>query len=236
MFETPRLALPLLQAAQAQKHVTVNEAMVRLDGLTQLDLLSASSLSPPSVAADGDCYAIPDGSTGAWTGREGKVAIYTNGGWVFVAPRVGWRAWIIDVSSSALFDGADWMLGAVAISQNGAAMVHEVVEFDHVISAGATSVAVGAIPGSSVVFGVTGRVTQTFGGTLSGWQLGVAASADRYGNGLSFQTGSWVRGLSETPITYHDVENLILTPEGANFVDGSIRLAINLLRLNLPRL
>ena len=32
--EPMRLQLPLLQPAQAQKHVTVNEALMRLDGLT----------------------------------------------------------------------------------------------------------------------------------------------------------------------------------------------------------
>jgi hypothetical protein len=36
MTETANLALPLVQPAQAQKHVTVNEALARLDGLTQL--------------------------------------------------------------------------------------------------------------------------------------------------------------------------------------------------------
>ena len=34
---TARLGLPLLQPAQAQKHVTVNDALVRLDGVDGLD-------------------------------------------------------------------------------------------------------------------------------------------------------------------------------------------------------
>jgi len=34
MDETARIGLPLVQAAQAQKHVTVNEAFARLDALT----------------------------------------------------------------------------------------------------------------------------------------------------------------------------------------------------------
>ncbi len=36
--ETTQLKLPLLQASQAQKHVTVNAALMRLDGLAQLRL------------------------------------------------------------------------------------------------------------------------------------------------------------------------------------------------------
>ena len=39
MAETAKLTLPLLEAAQAQKHVTVNEALVRLDAAAHLTLL-----------------------------------------------------------------------------------------------------------------------------------------------------------------------------------------------------
>ena len=62
MANTPRLGLPLLQAAQAQKHVTVNEALVRLDGLGQLSLVSLAVSAPPGLANDGDCYGLPVGS------------------------------------------------------------------------------------------------------------------------------------------------------------------------------
>ena len=48
--ETMRLQLPLLQPAQAQKHVTVNEALMRLDGLTNAVLESASVAVPPEAA------------------------------------------------------------------------------------------------------------------------------------------------------------------------------------------
>ena len=40
MNETTQLKLPLLQPAQAQKHVTVNEALALLDQLALLDLLA----------------------------------------------------------------------------------------------------------------------------------------------------------------------------------------------------
>ena len=61
MSNTPRLGLPLLQAAQAQKYVTVNEALVLLDGVGQLSLLSAETTLPPALANDGDCYGVPVG-------------------------------------------------------------------------------------------------------------------------------------------------------------------------------
>ena len=40
MTDTPRLALPVIEAAQAQKHVTHNEALVLLDALVQLTIES----------------------------------------------------------------------------------------------------------------------------------------------------------------------------------------------------
>ena len=51
MGETANLGLPLLQPAQAQKHVTVNEALVRLDAALHLSLLSISTATPPGFAA-----------------------------------------------------------------------------------------------------------------------------------------------------------------------------------------
>ena len=234
MDETPQLSLPLLQAAQAQKHVTVNEALIRLDGLAQLVLKSVDVSVPPGLAQPGDCYGVPAGAAGVWTGQGGLVALYSNGGWLFVQPRAGWRAWIADQTRDAVFDGVKWVGGTVAVSPGGAAMAFEIVEIDHVIEAAATSVALGAIPGDTVVFGVTGRVMQAIEGGVSGWQLGVASSVNRYGSGLAVQAGAWIRGITGTPVTYDAPEDLVLTAEGGFFAGGAVRLAVNLMRLSVP--
>mgnify|MGYP001796473623 CR=1 FL=1 len=46
MSETLNMGLPLVQPSQAQKHVTVNEALVRLDALGQMVLASRALPSP----------------------------------------------------------------------------------------------------------------------------------------------------------------------------------------------
>ena len=61
--DTAKLGLPLLAPAQAQKHVTVNEALMRLDGMVDLVLqsttrfiallLTPGSPSPIRAAATG---------------------------------------------------------------------------------------------------------------------------------------------------------------------------------------
>ena len=83
MSETGILQLPLVQAAQAQKHITVNEGLRRLDGMVQLRLQSLSISTPPLTAQEGECWFVPSGAVNDWAGHEGEIATFANGGWVF---------------------------------------------------------------------------------------------------------------------------------------------------------
>ena len=51
---TTHLLLPYILAAQAQKHVTHNEALRILDGLVQLSVLDRDLTAPPGSPAEGD--------------------------------------------------------------------------------------------------------------------------------------------------------------------------------------
>jgi hypothetical protein len=75
MTDTANLGLPLVQPAQAQKHVTVNEALARIDGLAQLTLVSVSETVPPVSPAEGTAYGVPAGAANAWAGQAGHVAV-----------------------------------------------------------------------------------------------------------------------------------------------------------------
>lgn len=108
MSQTPLLALPLLQASQAQKHVTHNEALKILDAATQLSVLSADLTDPPSSPAEGDRHIPAPGPTGAWAGRGGDIAIYADGAWQFFEARQGWRADVIPTGATLRFDGSIW--------------------------------------------------------------------------------------------------------------------------------
>ena len=55
---TTHLLLPYILAAQAQKHVTHNEALRLLDGLVQLSVLDRDLTAPPGSPADGDRYIV----------------------------------------------------------------------------------------------------------------------------------------------------------------------------------
>ncbi|HRO16502.1 MAG TPA: DUF2793 domain-containing protein, partial [Paracoccus sp. (in: a-proteobacteria)] len=93
-WATARCGLPLLQPAQAQKHVTVNDALMRLDGLVNLVLEGTAQTVPPAVVIDGQSWAVPPGAANAWEGRAGQVATAGYGGWVFALPQRGQRAFL----------------------------------------------------------------------------------------------------------------------------------------------
>ena len=236
MSDTAKLSLPLLAPSQAQKHVTVNDALVRLDGAVQMTAVSRSVATPPGTVADGAVYLVPTGAVNAWAGQEGRVALGQNGGWVFLDPRAGWRVWVDDEAEALLHDGTGWVL-ALAVSPGGAGFALRVHEFDHVLAAGASSTTTAEIPANVVVFGVSGRVLSDIGGTMPTWRLGVAGSDNRYGSGLGLLAGSFARGLTGSPLTYYSTTELVLTAEGGSFDgSGSVRLAIHLAQIGLPRL
>lgn len=236
MNETSQFKLPLIEAAQAQKHVTVNEALARLDAASQLRLMSVSEAVPPVLAEDGVVYGVPSGAVNAWDGYAGSVAIFANGGWVFLTPNPGWRAFIVDVSKCAIFDGFDWVLDAIAVTKNGSATLQVVTEFDHVIGAGISSITAPEIKNGDQVIGVTGRILSAIAGSgVTAWDLGVSGSVNRYGNGIGLANGSWIRGLSGSPVTYWSDTALVLTALGGSFSGGTVRLAIHATRLIFPR-
>ncbi|MBM9595200.1 DUF2793 domain-containing protein [Roseitranquillus sediminis] len=234
MSETTRLNLPLLAPSQAQKHVTVNEALLRLDALTQLILVSRSRNDAPADALEGQCFAVPDNAVDEWSGQEGQIAIFTGGGWEYLRPARGWRAWIEDEDVLATYlDTWEAVSGGEAASPaNGNAL--QTIEFDHVVEAGDSSATTKAIPDGAIVLGVTGRVKELIGGAQS-FAIGVMASPDRYGSGIGVHAGSWLRGLTSTPQAYWGDTPLLLTAEGGAF-DGTglIRLAIHFFELGLP--
>jgi hypothetical protein len=65
---TPSLALPELGASQAQKHVTVNEALNALDVLVQLAVIDRGLAAPPDAPAEGQRWLVASGESGASNG------------------------------------------------------------------------------------------------------------------------------------------------------------------------
>jgi len=106
--ETPLLSLPLILPAQAQKHVTHNEALRLLDILLHLAVLDRTRTEAPALPTEGDRHIIASPASGAWTGQDGKVAAFWGGVWVFLAPRPGWQARVLDEEVTLIWSGSAW--------------------------------------------------------------------------------------------------------------------------------
>ncbi|MEM9581922.1 MAG: DUF2793 domain-containing protein [Pseudomonadota bacterium] len=235
MSETANLQLPLVASAQAQKHMTVNEALARIDVTAQLSAESRSLIAPPFVVQDGESYLVADGATDAWLGQDGKLASFVNGGWIFLDPRAGWQLWIADEALRLMFDGVQWIENVVASSPNKASLRAEVIEVDFALSGGSSIEDTALIiPAHTSVLAITGRVLTEFTGDLTDWSLGVVGAETRYGSGLGLSVGTWLRGVTGQPVAYYAPTALRLTANGGTFASGTIRLAVHLLQFDLP--
>ena len=109
--QTANIQLPYLASAQAQKHVTINESLRRLDALVQLSATSATLTAQPASPADGAIYILPAGKTGsAWGAMaNGALAYYRDGAWEQIIPREGWLAYAQDADQMLLYNGAAWI-------------------------------------------------------------------------------------------------------------------------------
>lgn len=109
MAESARHGLPFIASAQAQKHVTHNTALAKLDAMVQLSVLSATLTAPPGSPADGDAYVVAASATGAWAGQDGAVAVWDATSWAFYAPGNGWLAFDQDQDRVIYYTGSDWV-------------------------------------------------------------------------------------------------------------------------------
>ena len=112
MANSPNLTLPYIEAAQAQKHVTHNEALLRLDAIVQLSVVSNTFDHPPDSpnAADGDRHIVSGSGVGEWGGfSSGSVAAYQDGAWVEYVPMDGWLAWVEDSEQLLVYSNGAWI-------------------------------------------------------------------------------------------------------------------------------
>lgn len=108
MSETsPRLELPLLAAGQAQKEITHNEALTRLDICVQA-VVEEERAMPPVAPDIGQCWLVGAGAQGNWAGQEGAIACWTDGGWRFIQPFEGFSIWMRATGQRMTYESGGW--------------------------------------------------------------------------------------------------------------------------------
>jgi hypothetical protein len=112
--ETGRHNLPLLAVSQAQKEITHNEALVRIDAL--LHPVVEEELAAPPTATDSDigkCWLIAASPVGEWTGKTGQIAIWIGGSWRYSVPVDGMRVRVAAPDSDLVRNNAVWVSAPV---------------------------------------------------------------------------------------------------------------------------
>ncbi len=232
MDETQNLQLPYIMGSQAQKHITHNEAIRNLDAIVQLAVMDRDLSAPPGSPGEGERYIVAAGASGDWAGREGHVAAWQDGAWMFYLPRAGWRCWVEDEGSLLVYDGALWAVfsgfggisSIINTAARGAQNIFEIIEEELTLS-GAFIDSNIAIPARAIVFAVTARTTQTITGASS-YDCGIAAETGKYGSLLGITAGSTNSGVTG-PSAYYSDTSVRLTANGGNFSGGKVRIAIH---------
>jgi len=236
MSNSHHLSLPYVQASQAQKHVTVNEALQRLDALVQLSALSRALSSPPESPVAGARYIVADSATGEWVGWENSLAHFEDGAWVEYIPTNGWQCWVDDEAHLVTYCDAEWRGGAsktiLGQTPAGSQLAVHSAEIEHVIVAGTTNITSLIIPNKAMVLGLTGTIVSAFVGPTD-WALCVDVDNFRYGNSLGVAADSTVVGMSGSPLTYWAETPIVVRANGSDFISGAVRLSVSYLLLTV---
>lgn len=198
---SPSLSLPYLQPAQAQKHVTHNEALRILDAVTQLSVQDATLTQPPASPAEGARYVVNGAGTGAWANNDFAVAIWSDATWHFVQPAVGWRADVAATGDTLRFDGSAWV--ALAAGGGGETVLQNLPSL-----------------GIGTTADTTNRLSVSADATLltnqgNGHQLKLNKAASSDTASLLFQTG--FSGRAEMGTSGSDDFAIKVSPDGNTF-------------------
>jgi hypothetical protein len=228
---SPNLDLPLILPAQAQKHVTVNESLLRLDALVQARVQSRNVVSQPVDPSDGQAWLLPAGPTGAqWSVMsEASLAVWRDGFWTEIPARAGWALFVLDEAALIRFDGSDWRAAEAATilaeADNGAQTQSLIIPHRTVELAGPNIVTGAVIPARSVVFCVSVRTVAEIVGASS-FDCGVSGQVSKFGGSLGIGVGSSNLGVIG-PTAYYSDTPVVLTANGGGFSGGIVDIAIH---------
>jgi len=228
---TAQFDLPFLTASQAQKHVTVNEALRVLDAVAQLSVLDRDLTVPPVSPSEGDRYIVATGATGAWSGWDGNIAAWLDGAWLRLVPVPGWVVWVEDESELVVRKGGAWEQFAIAFAPNGSSTGLSVEE-ELLVCSGASVTSTIEIANRDIVLGVSTRTVTTITGATS-YDCGIGGQASKFGGSLGVAAGSSNIGVVGPEAFYSDTP-IVLTANGGNFTGGEVRIAIHCLRFTGP--
>lgn len=121
---TARVGFPLLHVGQAQKEVTINEAFALADALAQ-PRVNGIADTPPASPAEGECWIIAAGPSGAWTGRAASLAIFQAGAWIFCSAFEGLNVFDTGAGVRRIYRDGAWQTVPLPSNATGGAVVDQ---------------------------------------------------------------------------------------------------------------
>lgn len=206
--KTTNLQLPYILAAQAQKHVTHNEAIRALDTLIQISAEDKDLNTPPISPSEGNCYLVASPATGEWSGKENNIAAFQDGAWMFYEPFEGWVSWLRDEDIQVVYDGTSWL----TLSGGGAGV-------------SSLNPATGNLLGVNATADTTNRLAVSSPASLfdhegNDHQLKINKQNNTDTASVLFQTG--YSGRAEFGLTGDDDFHMKVSPDGTTFFDGIV--------------
>lgn len=220
---TPNLALPFIVQGQAQKEVTHNEALLRLDALVQIAVRSRSLAAPPGSPVDGERWIVAASPTGAWAGQANKIAAWQDGAWSFFPPASGWRAQVEDERLAVVWQDGAWRDRIVGTA-NGGAIRLVAIEQELTLTGAFVDATTAVIADRMTVLAVASRTTQAITGATS-YSVGVAGNTSQFGGSLGAALGSSNIGIIG-PTAYYANTPVRVTAAGGNFTGGKVRVVL----------
>lgn len=211
---TPRLGLPYLAAAQAQKHVTVNEGLAALDALVACTLESRSHAAQPAAPADGAAWLLPAAATGVeWALHPaGALLRFEAGAWTALAVAPGQVAYVRDEDVVIVRTASAWRRVADLVTA----------------LANATGVGIGATADAYNPLIVRGPGA-LFTADTGGFQVKLNKTAAGQTASVLFQDG--YGGRAEIGLCGDDLLHVKVSPDGSSWseallIDGAGRVGL----------
>lgn len=113
---SPNLQLPYLLSSQNQKHLILNESLLKLDNLVMMKIISNIITSPPAMPNEGDKYIIPSSANGEWQNKTNMIAIFNNSSWDYIDPNDGFLAYLESEKQYISFFDNEWKFLPIEIS------------------------------------------------------------------------------------------------------------------------
>ncbi|HET9629768.1 MAG TPA: DUF2793 domain-containing protein [Novosphingobium sp.] len=110
-----------MHIGQAQKELTVNEALARTDALLHI-AIEGTATSPPATPTNGEAWMVGASATGIWAGHDGQIACRQAGNWLYIQPRDGLRVLDRSTGQDRRYAGS-WQIATSPVEPSGGSTV-----------------------------------------------------------------------------------------------------------------